>query len=212
MKDKMDFISKIVEIELDLFTNVKNIGGKASCQEDADTFKIMRTSQFISWSDKTLESYLNDLLEAKANRRNLLTEKYARMMKSTSPSEYALIEHLLPGLNPEVTHLLEEIIPIELAWQEDILKKFPYIIEHGRPLYSSQDNQFVTSFETYMRCELATFSKRTLELYYENRVNQNSQNTSGAEITLEYTVKQYGYQSLDDANKKFKLASYYSVN
>lgn len=202
MKEKKDLINRIVELEFESFKNVRNIGGKAGCQEDEETFKIMRTSQFVSWSDKTLGTYLKDLLEAKAKGRNLLTEKYARMMKSTLPSEYARIEHLLPGLDPEVTHLIERIISIELAWQEEILKKFPNVISRGRPLYSSQDNKFVTSFETYLRCELATYSKRTLELYYENRASQSSQNINGAKITLEYTVKQYGYQSLDDANKK----------
>jgi len=91
---------------------------------------------------------------------------------------------------------------IALVSLENILKEFPYVIEQGRPLDSNQDNRFVTSFETYLRSELATYSNRTLELYYENRVNQNTQNISGAKITLDYTVKQYGYQSLEDANDK----------
>lgn len=202
MEDTMELISTIIKVEWDEFTNVQNIGGKAGCQEDPAAFKIMRASQFVSWSDDALNSYLSDLLEAKTNRRNLLTEKYARMMKSTSLSEYARIEEHLPPLSPEVTLLIDKISEIELIWQEDIMKKFPYVVERGRPLYSRQDNLFATSFETYLRGELATYSKKTLELYYENRVNQNSQKINGAEITLEYTVKQYGYQSLDDANKR----------
>ena len=202
MEDKMDLINKILKIEWNEFTNVQNVGGKASCQEDPATFNIMRTSQFVSWSAAALESYLNDLLEAKANGRNLLTEKYALMMKSTAPSEYARIEHLLPRLDPEVTLLIDKITEIEIRWQEDMLKKFPHVTERGRPLYSYQDNCFATSFETYLRGELATYSRRTLELYYENRINQNSQKINGAEITLEYTVKQYGYQSLNDANER----------
>ncbi len=202
MQDQMDLINTIVRHEWLAFINVQNIGGKADCQDDPETFKIMRTSQFISWPNNVLESYLNDLLAAEANGRNLISEKYAWMMKSTSPAEYARIEHLLPRLGPEVTHLIEKIMEIELAWQEDILKEFPYVIAQGRPLYSSQDNSLITSFETYLRSELATYSNRTLELYYKNRASQYSQNINGAKMTLEYTVKHYGYQSLADANGK----------
>jgi hypothetical protein len=198
----MELINKIINLEWDAFISVQNIGGKASCQEDAQTFKTMRASQFISWSDSVLEGYLNDLQEAKVNGRNLMSEKYARMMKSTSPAEYARIEHLLPGLEPEVDVLIEKIMAIELAWQEDLLREFPYIAKQGRPLYSSEDSRFLTSLETYLRSELATYSKKTLELYYENRISQNNRNINGAKITLEYTVKQYGYQSLKDADKK----------
>jgi len=188
MKEKMDLVNTIVKHEWVAFIKVQNIGGKASCQEDAETFKTMRTSQFISWSNGALESYLKDLQEAEANEKNLISEKYAWMMKSTSPAEYARIEHLLPSLSPEVTHLIDKIMKIELAWQEDILKEFPYVIEQGRPLYTNQDNQFVTSFETYLRSELATYSKRTIELYYENRVNQITKNISGAQFSFRRTL------------------------
>ncbi|AGL00211.1 DUF4125 family protein [Desulfoscipio gibsoniae] len=202
-----ELIKKIINLEWNAFTNVQNIGGKASCQEDAQTFKTMRTGQFISWSNNALESYLIDLLQAKANGRDLISEKYARMMKSTSPDDYARIEHLLPGLDPEVTQLMDKIMEIELAWQEEVIKAYPYVTKQGRPLYSREDNKFFTSFETYLRSELATYSSKTLKLYYENRVDQKNKDINGAKITLEYTVKQYGYKSLEDANKKIALVS-----
>ena len=99
MSKKDDLVSKIIEREWDMFQNVENIGGKASCQQDYQTFEIMRYSQAMSWSEETLESYLKDLQKAQKNKRNLLTEKYARMMESTSPLEYAQIESLLPPLD-----------------------------------------------------------------------------------------------------------------
>lgn len=105
--------------------------------------------------------------------------------------------------------LIEKIMAIELAWQEEILREFPNVIDQGRPLFSSQDSRYVTSFETYLRSELATYSNRTLELYYENRINQCSRNINGAKLTLEHTVKQYGYQSLADANSKTALVNLY---
>ena len=203
-KKKEDLLNEIIAIELRMFQNVPNVGGKALCQEDPAAFKIMRFSQGMSWSEAALKSYLEDLKEAEKEERNLLTEKYARMMKSTSPLEYAQIEHLLPPLNPEVFPLIDNIVEIVLHWQEELTEKFPYVLGRGRALRSSQDTPLATSFETYLRGELLTYSKRTLEHYLQNLINQKSKNINGSEITLEYTVKQYGYSSLEEANEKIR--------
>ncbi len=202
MTAKEDSVAKIVEIEWRMFQDVPNIGGTAPCQEDQKTFQIMRFSQVMSWSEAVLESYLGDLTEAEGNERNLLTEKYARMMKSTSPLEYARIEHLIPPLNPKALLLIDKIVSIVLEWEDDLQNKYPYIMRRGRPVYSSADTPFVTSLETYLRGELATYSLRTLELYYENVLKQKSEHINGSEITLDHMIKQYGYGSLEEANRK----------
>ena len=201
---KEELIKKIVKMEWDMFQKVQNIGGRALCQDDWRTFEIMRVGQFMSWSDAPLQSYLTDLEEGEKSGRNLLSEKYARMMKSTSPLEYAQIEHLLLPLAPEVPPLIEKIVKIFLEWEEEIRQKFPHVTARERPLYSSEDSPFVTSMETYLRGELATYSRRTLELYYNHLLDQKSRNINGAEITLEYIVKQYGYKSIDEANERLK--------
>ncbi|MFC1941204.1 DUF4125 family protein [Chloroflexota bacterium] len=165
----------------------------------------MRTSQGMSWSEAALESYLGDLEEAEKNGRNLLSEKYARMMEATSPLEYANIEHLLPPLDPEVPPLIDKIVGIVLEWEEELLPKYPFLLKRGRPIYSSQDSPHGVSLETYLRGELATYSKKTLELYYENLLTQKSENINGPEIVLDHQTKQYGYSSLEEANNKLKL-------
>lgn len=103
-KNKTDLVGKIVNAEWKMFAEVPNIGGKASCQEDYKTFEINRSSQSLSWSEATLESYLADLTRAGKHGRNLLTEKYARMMQSTSPVEYDAIKHLIPPLKLKSLH------------------------------------------------------------------------------------------------------------
>jgi hypothetical protein len=201
MRKKDEIISKILEIEWKMFEKVSSIDGNAVCQEDPETFRIMRTSQAMSWSEETLESYLGDLEMAQEDGRNLMTEKYARMMASTSPVEFDKFAHSLPLLAPEVSSLIENIVAIILKWEEDLLRRFPNVVDKGRPLFSSDDSVSVTSLETYLRGELATYSRRTLALYYDHLSKQEFENINGSEITLEKTVEQYGYASLKKANE-----------
>lgn len=204
MSTKEHLIDSIVEAEWGMFQNVHNIGGRASCQDDFKTFKIMRVSQAESWSEVTLESYFDDLTEAKNSGRNLISEKYGRMMNSTSPAEYARIEHLLPPLDPEAVELIEKIVVIELGWGQELNEQYPYIAERGRPLFSTEDSISVTSNETYLRGELATYSLKTLKLYLEHIQKEQSENINGAAITLLYMMKQYGFASLEEANEAMK--------
>lgn len=205
MDRKAQLIEKILEIEWNMFQHVQNIGGTASCQQNRRTFKIMRASQAVSWSEAALESYLNDLAGALENNRNLLTEKYARMMESTSPLEYYdRIEQSLPPLEAETLQLIENIVEIVLTWEEELAVKFPNLIDMGRPIHSIEDSMYVTSVETYLRGELATYSPGTLKLYYENILKQRSENKNGSAITLNFMVKHYGFSSLTEANEQLR--------
>jgi len=195
-------IKNILQAEWDMFQRVRNVGGRrASCQEDSKTFDIMRSSQFKSWSKDALESYLNDLVEAKKEGRNLLTEKYARMMASTSPSEYANIKHSLPPINPDVPGLIEKVLEIVHEWETEVLKKYPKVFERGRFLESFDDSPERTSKMTYLKGELLTFSLKTLRLYYNSLMGMKSKNINGSEVILEEMVKSYGYKSIAHANK-----------
>lgn len=207
MKNRERLAGNILKTEWKMFQAVPSIGGKASCQEDSKTFQIMRDSQLASWSEAVLESYLSDLDDAEMSDRNLLAEKYARMMQSTSPSEYARIEHMLLPINSRVFKLIDQIVTIILEWEEDLLKKYPHVLKRGRPILSTKDRFGVTSLETYLRGELATYSQRTLELYLANAMQQKTEGINGSEITLGYTTKQYGFDSLERTNEKLKQNS-----
>ncbi len=199
-----EIIGKIIAIEWKMFQDVNNVGGRASCQDEKQTFEIMRKSQAVSWPAAALESYLEDLIEAQEQGRNLMTEKYARMMKSTSPVEYAGMEHLLPPLSPEILPLISEIAAIVIGWEEELSVKYPRLIQRGRPIHSSEDSPHVTSLETYLKGELATYSLKTLKLYHEHVLQEKANGINGSEITLAHTIKQYGFNSLEEANEKVK--------
>ena len=182
MSNREELISKIMEIEWDMFHTVQNRGGTASCQEDPDTFRIIRTSNFMTWSDATLESYLGDLEDAKKAQRNLMTEKYA------------LMEGLIPVSDAEVLPLIDKIVEIECAWVEELLQKYPGT-KLARPIYSWQDTPYAVSSETYSRGELATYSKRTLELYYADALDMQAKNSNRIESSVRIMSKKFSERS-----------------
>lgn len=200
MVSKQELVKKIVDKEWAMFQKVSSVDGRASCQDDPATFRIMRSSQFLTWTEAMLLSYLKDLEEAETAGRNLLSDKYALMMKSTSPLEYEQIRDLLPRMEAGVAPLIDRIAEIVLGWAEELSRKYPYVLQRGRPLRKSEDSIFRPSLETYLRGELATYSRRTLKLYYENVLKQEAENLNGSEMVLENQVRQYGYASLEAAN------------
>ena len=204
MNDREELSTAIIAKEWKMFQDVPNAGGKADCQEDFQTFQIMRYSQAASWSEAALESYLSDLKEAESAGRNLLSEKYARMMQSTWPSEYNRIKDLLPPVDSRAVELIEQIVPAVLKWEEELLGKYPHILKRGRPLFSREDAPGITSLETYLRGELATYSSKTLALYLANIQQQQSAGINGSAITLARMMDRYGFGSLEEANEKLK--------
>ncbi|NLO97896.1 MAG: DUF4125 family protein, partial [Peptococcaceae bacterium] len=144
------------------------------------------------------------LMEAEKSGRNLMTEKYARMMASTHPEEYVKIMDHLPPLNPEIPELIEKIIKIVLNWEEELAAQYPFVCQRGRPIHSYEDNEFVTSLETYLRGELSTFSLKTLKSYLEDVLQYLAENKNMSKVILEETVKRYGFDSLEEANEKIK--------
>ena len=63
-----ELVDKIVEIEWSYFTNLKNTGGRASCQDNREEFFLTRKSQWESLNEDILKSYLDDLEEYKRFR------------------------------------------------------------------------------------------------------------------------------------------------
>ena len=205
MDTKDSLIKSIVAAEWDMFQEVKTVDGqRASCQDSPGTFEIMRASQFVSWSEDALKSYIEDLGNAKQAGRNLLTEKYGRMMESTSPIEYAGIKDLLPPLDPEAPPLIDRIVRIIMEWEEELDTRHPHITKRGRALYSYNDNPLSTSKDTYSRGELATYSLKTLGLYYDYLMKLKLENINGSELILEEMVKRYGYTSIEQADEILK--------
>lgn len=201
--DKNSLIERIVDIEWQMFSNVHNEGGKAACQMDLATFRIMRDSQCAAWDEQLLASWLADLEAAQKDGRNLMSEKYARMMESTFPEEYAKIADRLPPLDPLAAQRIEDIVAVHLKWKEDLDARFPHLGDRGRPVRSKDDSAGLPSLETYMRAELQTFSPETVALYHAATLKRAEQGDSEAEQNLLNQVRQYGFASLEEAEHYF---------
>ncbi len=202
LEGEEELVEKIVELEWKQFDKVKNEGGRASCQDDFGTFSIMRKSQYLTWNEELLRSYYNDLTSAERSGWNLITEKYARMMKSTAPEKYAELEKELPARSQERETIAEEIVKIQVAWMEEFAEKFPKMAVNARSIHTYEDNAFNTSYETYLRGELGTYGEETFLLYGRFIAKLLQEGRNLAYETMENTAKLYGYESVEDAESK----------
>ena len=202
--DKMtrqDKIDAIVKMEWEEFDKVQNEGGRADCQDDWDTFSIMRKSQYMTWTDEMLTVFMEYFESCRRSGRNLITEKYGRMMESTVPWEYEKIKDAFPVIPEEQKQIMEEIIKIQVAWMEEFSKEYPNMAGNARSIHTSEDRVFNTSYETYLRGELGTYSEEMLVLYGRFVAQLAKEGKNLARLTMENTAKLYGYETLDSAEK-----------
>ena len=194
-------INEIVAIEWNMFDKVKNEGGRASCQNNAETFYIMRYSQFSSFDEETLKSYRDDLNSAIREGRNMLTEKYAYMMEYTDPEYYNKnLRAMLPPCDEEKESLVKKIGEIVLSFEEEFAAKYPKIASTGRE-HKGNEQRFV-SFHVYLLGELKTYSMKTLKAYATSLINAKMAGENPSCEIHKMTVMMYGYESLDDAERK----------
>lgn len=194
-------IGEILDLEWEMFRSVNGDAITSGCQNNRLEFTAMRGGQFEAWSEACLDSYLEDLKQAKNDKRNLLREKYILMMEETQPREYEFLKAHLHDITEEKQQLAKEVNAEMIAQTAKLREDYPTLGKYGRPLYSSQDRVYVTSIETYQYGELRTYSMRTLHLLQEHMHSLNEQGISFAELVQENTFRSYGYQTLAEASE-----------
>lgn len=193
-------IDNIVDKEWYYFDKVEGMGGRAPCQDDQQTFYIMRTVQFCAWNIATLESYYADLCQAEQEGRNLLTEKYAYMLEYTMPGEYDKLKHLLPEIDEKKQELLSRIHALFMRQTETFMHKYPKFLKISRPVYSKEDG-FNTSIETYQLGELKTYSSKTLRHYLQHIQALENNGIRIVDVIMDNTAKAYGYNSTEQVER-----------
>jgi len=198
--EKEKIINEILEKEWKYFSNLNNIGGRADCQDNREDFIIMRKSQWETFNEETLLSYLEDL----NSKNNPLFQKYAQMMKYNSPEEYEKIKDILEKPSEEKTDLVNKIMFIYMEWEKEFFERYPIFSSMGRPLYSSEDDNIETSIETYLRGELLSYSEKTLSLYLEYIIDNKEKNINLAIKNMDNLAKMQGFNNSEDVESFYK--------
>ncbi|MCM1026469.1 MAG: DUF4125 family protein [Roseburia sp.] len=201
-KSGEELVEEIARLEFEAFDKVKNEGGRASCQNDWPTFSVMRKSQYLTWDRAMLLQYLYDFRREYARGHNLIEEKYGRMMKSTAPEKYEEIKAHFPELSEEKQAIIEQICSMQVKWMEEFAEQYPALADNARSIHTYEDNPFDTSYETYLRGELGTYSDKMLELYGRYIVSYGRQGKNPAYDIMSNSARMYGYRDIDEAEEK----------
>lgn len=197
-------VEKIARVEFEAFDQVKNEGGRAYCQNDWPTFSVMRKSQYLTWDRTMLMQYLYDFQRELKIGHNLITEKYGRMMESTAPEKYKELERHFPEIPDEKKAVIEQIVALQMEMVEELAKDYPKVVANARNLHTYEDNVIDTSYETYLRGEISTYSDKMLQLYAGYVIQCVREGSNIARKTMENTARLYGYEDLDTFQASIK--------
>jgi len=200
---KEALIFEITQLEWEMFQHVNNTGGRASCQDNPDTFFKMRMSQWLVYSEEVLESYKADCLAAMESGNNLLWQKYAWMMETTYPEEYEAVKRYLPEIPEKSREKIEEIVKIHVEWDAWMAEHYPNIRKRGRVATTEEDNESAgSSMESYLRGELMSYSEKTRDLIYRETKEAYARGENLLKDIIANETRFYGYESLDEAERK----------
>lgn len=139
-----EIMQRIIELETEMFTSLN-----AEEKVPANTipaFKEMRRMTYSVLSDKTITLWLRDLEAAKAEGRNVMTEKYA------------LIGGQIPPL--QINTQIKNIVDVEEKWMKELAYKYPLSIK--------REQANAELFRKYALCELQTWSPDTISSYLDD--------------------------------------------
>ena len=122
-------------------------------------------------------------------------EKYAYMMEETDPVYFLSIKGMLPEISEEKQLMAEKITSIYMEWEKEADIKYPNIRRHGRPAEGIGVDGTV-SVRNYLKCELYTYSVKTLALFILSIEHNPEYNRYLA--TMQKMVQAYGYSSLEE--------------
>lgn len=194
-----ELAERIAKLEFEAFDKVENEGGRASCQNDWATFRVMRMSQYLTWDHTMLLQYLYDFTVEYQKGHNLITEKYGRMMEYTDKAAYDKIKEHFPVLSEEKKAVIEQISGIQVAWMEEFAAEYPHLADNARSIHSYEDHRYNTSYETYLRGELSTYSDKMLQLYGRYVVEYARNDKNLTYDIMGHSVRMYGYKDLQAA-------------
>ena len=85
---------------------------------------------------------------------------------------------------------------------EEFAEKYPKMAGNARSIHTYEDSEYDTSYETYLRGELGTYSEQTFILYGRFITSLMQKGKNLAYETMSNTAKLYGYSSVEDVERR----------
>lgn len=197
MPTKDLLIQQLIDLEWQFFTQVQGLNGRAVCQENPQTFALMRRAQHQIFSEKTLDALMNDLLDAAEAGRNPMTEKYARMMEQSDPAYFAReLAAECPPLSAEKTAAIQALRQVFADAQASFSEKELARQVQGRVAVSGAGE---VSGLDYLMGEMATWSLDTLNAAHEDIRGWLAAGRNPVEVIVAYTVEAYQVKAQEEA-------------
>lgn len=179
----MSLVERIVEYEWNMLQALNSEQKHLECKNNKYMFLLMRKSQWLIYPLSVHSAYMNDLYRAVSEKRNLLFEKYAYMLKHTHPSKFKEIEGSLPLISIEKRHLIDRIIENHKIWESEVHKELPATIKYGRNCDCSKS----VSSMIYLDGELSSYSVSTLmEIFRAEQIMMDKKINGIIEILKNY--------------------------
>lgn len=179
-------IRDIVASEWEMVDRVEGLGGRAGCQDDAASFAVHRLAQHLSFPHGSLPAIRDEHVRAARDGRNLVAEKYARMMELTDPAYFERAwRPVLADPSPVKRAALDEIEELVRAFARDAAAVYPTAQGHGRPERSAPG---AVSAAGYFRSEACTYGLQTLYGLLDGLRDQRARGINPVSDTYESAV------------------------
>jgi len=172
-------IKRIIDLEWTMFHSVK-ASEPAACQEEEGTFRLMRWMSHSVFPGALLEALEDQLAQAAAQDRNLMTEKYARMGGQIPPLKNS------PLIGPIVAAEREWMLALHRRWP----LTFPGTGER---------------FEAYLAADLETWSDRSLELCHGFVLAALAEGRNPVQERYANLFQRLGYASIEEREQKTRM-------
>ena len=111
------------------------------------------------------------------------------------------LEPNLPVKDAKTRAIVDQIVDIQVGWMEEFAKEYPKLAGDARDITKENDSLYNTSYETYLRGELLTYSDELIKMYGKFIVGLFHEGKNLAKMTIENTVHMEGFKSLDEAEQ-----------
>ena len=103
---KSELVDTVIRYEWEDFAQVRDADSASDFARRPDTFATSRRAVLDTWSEELLESYLEDVSNARGCGRSLMAERFAWMMETVDPKRFAKVG-MLPLLPYETCERIE---------------------------------------------------------------------------------------------------------